>query len=296
LRQLGRVDALFVHSQVPAVLIPDQLSRTPTVVSLDATPLQYDELGGPYGHDRGGGRAEQLKWRLNRACFERAGALVTWTEWAKRGLVDGYGVPADKITAIPPGVDVERWAGPADRRRSGSDRGRPLRVLFVGGDFERKGGAVLLDAMASLDNGPVDIELDIVTRDAPPASPNVRVHRDLGPNSPELIALYQDADVFCLPTFADMLPMVLSEAAIVGLPLVSTDVGAIGEVVQHEQTGLLVPQGDAEALAAALRRLSVDVALRQHLGRSARRFAASELDARTNARRLVDIVLSVVPV
>ena len=73
-----------------------------------------------------------------------------------------------------------------------------------------------------------------------------------GPNSPELIELYHGADVFCLPTLGDCLPMVLSEAGAVGLPLVSTDVGAISEIVRDGETGLLVPVGDADALAAAL--------------------------------------------
>ena len=45
---------MFVHTQVPAILMPDRLARIPTVVSLDATPIQYDELGAHYGHDTGG--------------------------------------------------------------------------------------------------------------------------------------------------------------------------------------------------------------------------------------------------
>ena len=294
MRRSGPIDAVFVHTQVPAILAADQLRRVPTVVSLDATPLQYDELGGPYGHGRSGRRSEDLKWRLNRACFRRAAAIVTWTEWAKHGLVDGYGVTADKITVIPPGVDVGRWTSLDSERRSpeaGADR--PVRVLFVGGDFQRKGGLVLLAAFTQLREAAVDIELDIVTRDDPPPAAGVRVHRQLGPNSPELMALYREADVFCLPTFADMLPMVLSEAAIIGLPLVSTDIGAISEVVQAERTGLVVPPGDAAALAAALGRLAADPGLRQEMGTAARQFARIELDARINARRLVDVLLSV---
>ena len=58
-----KLDALFVHTQVPAVLAPDWLARIPTVVSLDATPLQYDELGAHYGHEVGGRRVEDIKWR-----------------------------------------------------------------------------------------------------------------------------------------------------------------------------------------------------------------------------------------
>jgi glycosyltransferase involved in cell wall biosynthesis len=292
MRRGGAVDALFVHTQVPAVLAVDRLRRIPTVVSLDATPLQYDELGGPYGHGRSGRRSEQLKWRLNRACFEHAAAIVTWTAWAKRGLVDGYGVDADKVTVIPPGVDVDRWSTEADRRpATASDR--PLRVLFVGADFERKGGSDLLAAVDRLRQRSVPIELDVVTRADPPASPGVRVHRGLGPNSPQLVALYRDSDVFCLPTYADMLPMVLSEAAILGLPIVATGVGAIDEVVKDQRTGLLVPPGDVDALADALARLAADRDLVRQLGDSGREFATTDLDASVNAGRVVDLLLSV---
>ena len=101
----------------------------------------------------------------------------------------------------------------------------------------------------------VAVELDLVTRDEVPDAGRRAAHHGLTPNSAELIALYHRADVFCLPTFGDCLPMVLSEAGAVGLPLVSTDVGAIGEIVRDGETGLLVPVDDVDALAAALRRL-----------------------------------------
>ena len=177
--------------------------------------------------------------------------------------------------------------------RAADDGDGPLRVLFVGGDLARKGGLVLAR------RGPprcahdgVAVELDLVTRDdvAPRAGHHVST-TGLAPNSPALIELYHRADVFCLPTLGDCLPMVLSEAGAVGLPLVSTDVGAIGEIVRDGATGLLVPVGDADALAAALR--PPRRRRRRCAGSSATRRAASsraEFDAATNARRLVELL------
>ena len=117
---------------------------------------------------------------------------------------------------------------------------------------------MLLEAVRRLRDAGVAIELDLVTRDEVPDQEGVRVHHGLTPNSPPLIELYHRADVFCLPTMGDCLPMVLSEAGAVGLPLVSTDVGAISEIVRDGETGLLVPVDDVGALAAALRRLADD--------------------------------------
>ncbi len=291
LRREGPLDALFIHTQVPAILVPDQVRRIPTVVSLDATPIQYDELGEHYGHDTGGRRVEQMKWRANRNCFARAAAVVTWAHWTKAGLIDRYEVPGDKITVIPPGVDYERWAAVGTEPSDGEG---PMQVLFVGGDFARKGGLVLLDAMGRVRRGGADVELDVVTRDEVPATEGVRVHHGMAPNSPELIELYHRADVFCLPTLGDCLPMVLSEAGAVGLPLVSTDVGAIHEIVRDGETGVLVPVGDADALAGALRRLADDSGLRRRLGGTAREVVRTDFDAATNANRLVELLVGLV--
>jgi glycosyltransferase involved in cell wall biosynthesis len=290
IRRDGPIDAMFVHTQVPAILMPDVLRRIPTVVSLDATPIQYDELGEQYGHATGGARSEHLKWRANCACFAAARAVVTWAEWTKRGLVEQYDVPPDKITVIPPGVDSRKWVARTDRAEADNTR---VRVLFVGGDLARKGGITLIDAVRRLRGAGVAIELDLVTRDEVEAEPGIRVHHGLGPNSPGLIELYQRADVFCLPTLGDCLPMVLSEAGAVGLPLVSTDVGAISEIVRPDRTGLLVPPDDAEALGAALGRLAGDPELRRKLGDEARRVVTAEYDAAANARRLVTLLVEV---
>jgi glycosyltransferase involved in cell wall biosynthesis len=286
----GPIDAMFVHTQVPAILIPDVLRRIPTVVSLDATPIQYDELGEHYGHATRGARAEHLKWRANRDCFAAARAVVTWAEWTKRGLVDRYEVPADKITVIPPGVDSRKWVA---RTEHGGAENAPVRVLFVGGDLARKGGLTLIEAVRQLRGAGVAVELDLVTRNDAKTEPGIRVHHGLGPNSPGLIELYQRADVFCLPTLGDCLPMVLSEAGAVGLPLVSTDVGAISEIVRPERTGLLVPPNDPESLAGALGRLAGDQGMRRKLGDEARRVVAAEYDAAANARRLVSLLVAI---
>jgi glycosyltransferase involved in cell wall biosynthesis len=94
-----------------------------------------------------------------------------------------------------------------------------------------------------------------------------------------------------LPTLADSLALVLAEAGIAGLPLVSTDVGAISELVRPEQTGLLVPPGDDAALASALDRLVSDPALRHALGANAQTVVRDEFNAAKNASRLVDLLV-----
>ncbi len=288
-RREKQFDAMFVHTQVPAVLIPDLVKRVPTVVSLDATPRQYDELGDHYAHATSGARVERLKWRANRLCFERAVHVVTWSRWAKAGLVDDYGIDPDRITVIPPGVDPSTWAkSPSESEPAGE----PVRILFVGADLRRKGGTHLIEAYRTLraDTSLPPVELHLVTRAPVDDEPGIVIHTGMQPNSPALIDLYHRSHVFCLPTLGDCLPMVLSEAGAANLPLVSTAVGAIHEIVRDADTGYLVAPGDVAALTGRLRDLVVDGALRDRLGTRAAALVNEQFDAAKNASALVDLM------
>ena len=288
-RRGSRPDVRFVHTQVPAVLLGRELRQVPTVVSLDATPKQYDRLGEFYSHDVGPAWLESVKDRANRACFGRADHLVTWAHWTKASLVDEYGVDPSDVTVIPPGVDTALWLRPGERASDGV-----VRFLFVGGNLQRKGGHHLLEAFQRLRGryGPT-VELHLVTTSEVAPRDGVTVHSGMTPNSPELIQLYHWCDVFCLPTLGDCLPMVLPEAGAAGLSLVSTDVGAISEIVRHDETGLLVAPNDVGDLTSALGRLIDDRALRRRTSNAARQLVISEHDARANARRVVDVLRQV---
>lgn len=281
----GPLDALFFHTQVPAVLTSDWVGRIPTVVSLDATPLQYDQLGGPYGHEPGPAWLERLKWRLNRAAFHRARHVVAWSQWAKDGVIADYGVAPERVTVIPPGVHTRDWQRPTPRQAHAG----AVRILFVGADAERKGGLLLLEALRAL-RETLPIELDLVTRSQLRAQPGARVHSGLSANSGDLRALYHQADIFCLPTDGDCLPLVLAEAAASGLPAIATTIAAIPELVRHGETGLLIERGDLGSLVASLRRLASDVPLRLSMGERAAALAASEYDAGANAQRLLRLM------
>lgn len=285
------LDGLFVHTQVPAVLAQRWMDRLPTVVSLDATPLQYDELGEHYGHAPGNARVEELKYKANRRCLGRARHVVAWAEWTKRGIVDGYGVPPERITVIPPGVTPSLWTPSAPPPDDGT-----VRVLFVGGDLRRKGGDLLLAAFATVRReleGRTDapaLELHLATGATVEPAPGVHVHHGLTPNSPELIALYHRCHVFCLPTRGDCLPMVLSEAGAAGLPSIATAVAGIPEIVRHDETGLIVPLDDVHALEEALRALVLDPVRRRTLGERAQRLVAERFDADRNAAELAELI------
>jgi glycosyltransferase involved in cell wall biosynthesis len=282
-----KLDALFFHTQVPAILAQRWLRKIPGIVSLDATPLQYDELGAFYKHEQGPAWLEAWKWRMNRDCFRSARRLVTWSEWTKLGLVQGYGVPADKITVIPPGVNVREWRRPMQR----VPHANPVKILFVGGDLKRKGGLVLLEAFRALRH--LGLELHLVTKDRLPPEPGIFIYSNLEANSQPLKDLYHTCDIFALPTFGDTFAMVLSEAAAAGMAIISTNVAAIPEFIRDGETGLTVSAGDAVSLTQALRDLATNPALRVTLGERAMAHVTRHHDAPTNASRLLDLLKAV---
>jgi glycosyltransferase involved in cell wall biosynthesis len=284
-----KLDALFFHTQVPAILAQSWLRKIPGIVSLDATPLQYDELGAFYKHEQGPAWLEAWKWRLNRDCFRSARRLVAWAEWTKHGLVQDYEVPADKITVIPPGVNVQEWRRPTPR----VPHADTIKILFVGGDLERKGGLVLLEAFRALRQlrpEHLGLELHLVTKDRLASEPDVFIYNNLEANSQPLKDLYHTCDIFALPTFGDCLPMVLSEAGASGMAIISTNVAAIPEIVRNGETGLTVPAGDAVSLSQALRDLATNPSFRVTLGERAMAHVTRHYDAQTNASRLLGLL------
>jgi glycosyltransferase involved in cell wall biosynthesis len=173
-----------------------------------------------------------------------------------------------------------------------------VRILFVGGDLERKGGDLLLKAFADLRaelatsaTGSHTLELHMVTSAQVPDEPGVFVYHDLRPNSTELVALYHLVDIFCLPTRGDCLPMVLSEAGAAELPLVSTAIAGIPEIVKDGETGLMVALDDLPALVEALRILVERPELRSRLGSAARQLVDRQFDAVKNTHQLVELLV-----
>lgn len=286
-KRAGDLDAMFLHTQTISLLAAGEMARIPTVLSLDATPVNFDDIGTAYGHRRGGSIVESLKRRAHRRVVARGAAFTTWSEWAKDSLVRDYGADASCVEVQHPGANLSLFD--FGRQPRAAANGRPLRLLFVGGDLARKGGDLLLDLM----RGPLQdrCELDVVTGADVPAAGGVFVHRNVGPNSPQLLELYRRADVFVLPTQADCLAVVLGEAMAAGLPIITTRVGAHGEAVVHGETGFLMQPRDREALLTSIEAFVDNPELAVAMGQRGRRRGEERFDAHKNANAIGDLIL-----
>jgi glycosyltransferase involved in cell wall biosynthesis len=285
-RGLGHRPAqvLFFNTQKPAALCQLRMLRTPTILMTDVTPIQYDEMARPYGEESGANSAVRAAKHLaNKINFRLAKLLLPWSSWTRQSLISDYAVAPEQIEIVPPGVDTDYWQPAEDRAPNGK-----VRLLFVGGNFDRKGGRLLFDVFESL--GLADrAELHVVTRDPIQASAGIVIHPNQENNSETLLRLYQQSDIFVLPTFADCFSIASIEAMAVGLPVITTAVGGIPDIVEDGRTGALIDPGDGCALANAISSLVGDQSRRLTFGERSRQRVLSSFSAMQSARRIVDL-------
>jgi glycosyltransferase involved in cell wall biosynthesis len=280
-RVVDDVDGVFVHTTTIALLARDVLRKKPSVLSSDGTPLNKADMRGAYGLKPEGKLAGLAKREIYRQVFRRAAGFVAWSSWTKASFVQDYGCREEDVAVIPPGVQMSDFA-------PGARMHELPRILFVGGDFQRKGGDLLLEVFRQRLRGRA--ELVLVTKGEVANEPGVTVHRDVAANSEKLRLLYANCDIFALPTRADCYPLVCMEALAAGTPLVATRMGGIPDMIRDDQTGYVVPVDDAEALGDALEALVTNPSKRKTMALACREDAARRFEARTNARRLFNFV------
>ena len=288
-RQGGRFDAAWFFQQTICMFLWRFRSRVPYVVAMDGTPPWYARNGLWYTVHRFDPRSPsaRLKQELTRRVFAKAFHLLPLSWSCRQSLIDDYGIEPDRITVVPPGIDLATYVAPD--RQGRSEAGRRLQLLFIGADFTRKGG----DLLVKLAQEPAfeDVQFNFVTHAYKgPAAKNIRVFEGITTNSPQMVALLREADLYALPTRADSHAIASLEAMAMGLPVISTPTGGVTEVVQEGETGYLVPRDDLAALADRIRRLRADRGLRLRMGAAGRRRVEAHFNAQTIARTVVDLL------
>lgn len=258
----GRVGLVHAHSasdasfwRKSAFIALALLFRRPVIFHLHGGGFLdfYRHRAGPVG--RG-----VIRWVLSRSRI-----VVLSDRWAAR-LTEI--TKNQRIVVIPNMIDPASFAM--------ARRGRGYNVLFLGRLEKEKGVYDLLAAAAEIKSGGTPIRL-MLAGEGDAAAVKQRA-AELGLESVELLgwvsgggkmSALQRANLFVLPSYIENMPVSILEAMAAGLPIVATGVGGIPDIVEDGVSGILVAPGDRPALAAALRRLLQDEALRNEMGEAA---------------------------
>jgi glycosyltransferase involved in cell wall biosynthesis len=206
-------------------------------------------------------------------------------------------VRPDQVVSIPTGIDLDRFRpGAAAEARKALGLEPDGAVIGIVATLRSwKGHRYLLEALAGLADRNARL---VVVGDGPQREALEALAKELGiadrvrfaGNQADVAPWMRALDVFCLPSYANEgVPQALMQAMACGLPVVTTPVGSIAEIVQDGSTGRLVPPSDAQALRAAIEALLADEPLRRRLGASAREAALQRFGEERMVERMLEV-------
>ena len=290
-RRIHGVDAVVAgypaQLDAPGAWLAARARRVPLVV--DAMISLADTLGGDRARARAGSAAGRALEALDWAALHAGSVVMTDTKAHADYFADRFGVPRERLAVVPVGAeqDVFRPAPAPDHSN----------VLFYGKLAPLHGVTTVLEAARRPGVPPVKLIGDgqlggwlaaELRRDRPPGLEHL-------PWVPyERLGHEVAAAAICLGVFgtsdkaARVVPNKVFQAMAVGRPVVTADTPGVRELLTHDKDALLVPAGDAAALAGALVRLAADEALRRRLGEAARRRYLEVAQPRVVAQRLLD--------
>lgn len=202
----------------------------------------------------------------------------------------------DRFHVVRCGIDLDAFAPRTPRPMPAAPR-----LLVVARLSAEKGHVVLLHALARLRAAGRAPTLEIIGSGPYEAEIRAEIHRlgladavvlhgELLPD--EVRRHLADADLFCLPSFSEGLPVSIMEAMAIGVPVVATAISGIPELATHDETALTVPPGNVEALATALERMMTEPGLAEQLSVAARAAVEARHDVHTDVAQLAELLVA----
>jgi len=186
------------------------------------------------------------RWvREEQHIYDNAARIFTMSEHVRRSAIDHYNIPPDKVECVFAGSNTE-----TDPRALDNDNFNNKRIVFVGVDWERKGGPELVNAFRILLREYPDAVLDIVGCNPEVNCPNVNVIGRVPLD--EVKTFFRKSSVLCVPTKVEPFGIVFVEAFAHKIPVVSSNLGALPQIVEHGKSGFLCDPADATMMARHL--------------------------------------------
>lgn len=218
--------------------------------------------------------AASLRWfELEGQAMKQSAHVCVRSQLVRKSVLEDYKLPAGQASIIGGGVNLERLPKPA----APSENKNPT-ILFIGLDFYRKGGDLVLQAFSSALACVPNARLLFVTKDDIPSGMPLNGVQIIPPvwERAALMEFYGQADIFVLPSRLETWGDVILEAMAHGLPCIGVTGQPMDEIIRHGETGLLVPPEDVNALAAAFIELLKGQELRRRMGQAGYRLIANE--------------------
>jgi len=257
-RKLRHLQAdIDVIYQDGAMFMPGYQPEIPFVSYHDSNVL-LSVQGGRYAHGVHY-KGEKLKKTIaqEKMVYEKAAYIFAMSDWLKESLIDDFSIPEEKIKTIYAGTNLKA----VDFEKTYDGR----TILFIGKNFERKGGYVLLEAFKHVKKEIKDSRLIIIGSDIKIDEDGVEV-KGLVFDKNEIEKYLKQSSIFVLPSLFEPFGIVFAEAFTFKNPCIGTNICAMPEIIEQGKGGFLVPPNDAKALSEKMIMLLKDKNLSKEMG------------------------------
>lgn len=236
----SKIDILFVPGAPQ--LIAYCKTSIPVIYMADATFKQlqgyYDSFSNlaPYNIQQG--------IEMDRSAFNNATHCMLASDWARQSAVNHYGIPENKITVQPFGPNMDTIPAVSDLKK---EKNKVCRLLFLGVEWERKGGQTALDTFYTLQKNGMQVQLTIIgcQPPVPVNDKNITVipflDKAIKAETERLYNILLQTDFLLLPVKAECAGIVFCEASAFGVPSITTDTGGVSTYVQNGINGFALP-------------------------------------------------------
>jgi glycosyltransferase involved in cell wall biosynthesis len=177
--------------------------------------------------------------KVERKALENTDGIMIPSKWAKENIVNYYGIKEEKVKIVPFGANMEKIPKAEELKK---DISEVIELLFVGVDFERKGGAIAVEALKILNKRGIKSKLTIIG-----CNPEIKdmenitiipyLNKNIKEDAQKMYDLYLNSDIFILPTRAECAGIVFCEASAFGMPIVATKTGGVSQSVNDGENG-----------------------------------------------------------
>lgn len=222
----------YLKTNIPIILCPDSTYYC----KLNYYPLYTNLYNFSVTHGK----------MLEQKAFQNANALIFPSQWAADSAINNFNIPIGKTFVIPMGANLETV--PLENDFGSPNNSGVCRLLFIGTEWERKGGLIAFETLLKLEKMGIKSELTICGCLPPPfiKHENLRIVPYLDKTKldqyKQLTELYSNSDFLLLPTRAEFFGIVFSEASAFGLPSITTKTGGVSSAIENGINGYLLSQ------------------------------------------------------